>query len=432
MKRFQFILASLVTITLLATILCAQTGVRQQLRAPGLPYFSSKIFSTFSEDGNQRLTRVYIQIVNDNLTFLQVDSGYRAEVQIEVMVSSKDSDFGVSRTLTESFLMKDYESTNAKSIVNTLITEIPIEAGEYEALITLRDMNSSGQTSARKKFGVLSSEGAVASDAKLMISDILFFNQFEKDEQGRIVDFDPALENSFSSDGESIYAVFNSYTSTPGQPLTIDYVVRDEYDLVVLQNQLEIASPEQYATHYIRLNRYYFNKNRYYMQVALNSGGTKISNGALFQFFWEFLPNSQKDLNLAIKQLKYIAKNDSINFFLKQPFAEKKAFFKRFWESRDPNPSTEENELMKEYYRRVGYSNQQFSISGESGWFTDRGRIFIKFGQPDDVEHHPFEAGSYPYVIWRYYDNRKSFLFIDRTGFGNYELHPEYYYVEYE
>ena len=65
------------------------------------------------------------------------------------------------------------------------------------------------------------------------------------------------------------------------------------------------------------------------------------------------------------------------------------------------------------------------------GWRTDRGRIYIKFGPPDDIERYPFEMGTYPFEIWRYYSLRKVFVFVDRTGFGDYYLHPDYYDEEY-
>ena len=45
----------------------------------------------------------------------------------------------------------------------------------------------------------------------------------------------------------------------------------------------------------------------------------------------------------------------------------------------DPTPSTEHNELMEEYYRRVSYSNENFD-GWKDGWETDRGMIYILFG----------------------------------------------------
>ena len=86
---------------------------------------------------------------------------------------------------------------------------------------------------------------------------------------------------------------------------------------------------------------------------------------------------------------------------------------------------------MEEYFSRVNFANREFSSFNDDGWLSDRGRILLKFGFPDDVERHPFELDSVPYVIWRYYGIRRIFLFWDQNGFGDYRLHPNYQNQEY-
>ena len=66
---------------------------------------------------------------------------------------------------------------------------------------------------------------------------------------------------------------------------------------------------------------------------------------------------------------------------------EREKFIEDFWRSRDPDPDTEENEFKLEFLERVAYANEHFS-SGKPGRMTDRGRIYIKFGKPDEIESH--------------------------------------------
>ena len=92
---------------------------------------------------------------------------------------------------------------------------------------------------------------------------------------------------------------------------------------------------------------------------------------------------------------------------------ERDAFVEQFWARRDPTPGTPVNEFKVEHYRRIAYANQQFTTSGVPGWKTDRGRILIMWGRPDEKESHP-EGGVYtlpggagqtytfPYEIWLY------------------------------
>ena len=93
---------------------------------------------------------------------------------------------------------------------------------------------------------------------------------------------------------------------------------------------------------------------------------------------------------------------------------EREQFIEQFWLRRDPTPDTVENEYKEEHYRRIAYANERFA-SGIPGWKTDRGRIYITFGPPDEIESHPsggtyqrpWEEGggttsTYPFEKWRY------------------------------
>ena len=93
---------------------------------------------------------------------------------------------------------------------------------------------------------------------------------------------------------------------------------------------------------------------------------------------------------------------------------ERDQFIEAFWARRDPTPDTAENEFKEEHYRRIAYANEHFA-SGVAGWRTDRGRIYVVFGPPDEIESHPsggsyerpIEEGggstsTYPFEDWRY------------------------------
>ena len=64
---------------------------------------------------------------------------------------------------------------------------------------------------------------------------------------------------------------------------------------------------------------------------------------------------------------------------------ERERFIEEFWRRRDPDPDTDENEFKEEYYERIAYANEHFA-SGIPGWKTDRGRIWIMYGKPDELK----------------------------------------------
>jgi len=124
----------------------------------------------------------------------------------------------------------------------------------------------------------------------------------------------------------------------------------------------------------------------------------------------------------SIDLLRYIASEQELNEMggLRTP-EQQKEFWEAFWKRRDQNPETPENERMDEFYKRVQYANQHFGF-GRAGWKSDMGRIYIVNGEPDEVVRNPFNVDRPPEEIWYYYRDRKTFVFIDRDGFGRYDL----------
>ena len=94
---------------------------------------------------------------------------------------------------------------------------------------------------------------------------------------------------------------------------------------------------------------------------------------------------------------------------------QREAFIKGFWERRNPTPGSAENEFKKEYYRRIAFADSHYkgTIRGSK---TDRGRIYIMYGPPDEIDSHPakdkpqpgFTYYSRPTEFWRYRSIRES------------------------
>lgn len=127
------------------------------------------------------------------------------------------------------------------------------------------------------------------------------------------------------------------------------------------------------------------------------------------------------DQRMIREALGYIASNDELVGLEKLPPDSMAAFWTRFWERRDPTPDTRRNEKMMEFLRRIDYANANFG-GAEPGYGTDMGRVYIRFGAPDDIERMPFSANSPPQEIWSYYSRREQYVFVDQDGFGRYRL----------
>jgi len=118
---------------------------------------------------------------------------------------------------------------------------------------------------------------------------------------------------------------------------------------------------------------------------------------------------------------------------------ERESFIEQFWIRRDPDPRTPDNEFKEDHYARIVYANERFA-SGIPGWKTDRGRIYITFGKPAEIESHPsggtyqreyWEGGgttsTFPFERWRYrhidgIGDDIEIEFVDKSMSGEYRM----------
>src|SRR5438874_4305364 len=178
---------------------------------------------------------------------------------------------------------------------------------------------------------------------------------------------------------------------------------------------------------------------------AVPSGLAQKKNSEKTQDPSEKARNVKPELNKAYKDwlekdVSYIITDEERKAFKKlETDDERERFIEEFWQRRDPDPDTDENEFREEYYERIAYANEHYA-SGIPGWKTDRGRIYIMYGKPDETESHPaggaynresYEGGgstsTYPFERWfyRYLAGVGSGIeieFVDPTGSGEYRI----------
>ncbi|HET9698847.1 MAG TPA: GWxTD domain-containing protein [Terriglobales bacterium] len=140
------------------------------------------------------------------------------------------------------------------------------------------------------------------------------------------------------------------------------------------------------------------------------------------------------------QEVTYIISDDERKAFMTLSNDEERdAFIEAFWQRRNPNPDSPENEFREEHYRRIQYANDHFA-AGKPGWKTDRGHVYISFGKPDDIESHPSggtylrpqdEGGgttsTFPFEVWHYryiegIGENVNLEFVDSCQCGDYHF----------
>jgi GWxTD domain-containing protein len=123
-----------------------------------------------------------------------------------------------------------------------------------------------------------------------------------------------------------------------------------------------------------------------------------------------------------LSQVSYIITSAERKEFLALPDSKRPEFIEKFWKSRDPDPSTEKNEFKDEYLGRVSKAGRLFFGEGRPGWLTDRGRIYVLFGPPDQrsATSAGAESSGRCQEVWYYRDF--PVVFIDGPCTGTFRL----------
>jgi GWxTD domain-containing protein len=125
----------------------------------------------------------------------------------------------------------------------------------------------------------------------------------------------------------------------------------------------------------------------------------------------------------ALRLIRYEATEDELEILedIEDPAARLEAWG-CFWKIRDPVPATATNEALVNYFQRIETANRTWRSALRPGFQSDRGRVYITLGPPDDMIERPMPGGPVPFEIWRYYSLNAEIRFVDRIGFNNYEI----------
>ncbi|UCH78845.1 MAG: GWxTD domain-containing protein [Candidatus Coatesbacteria bacterium] len=163
------------------------------------------------------------------------------------------------------------------------------------------------------------------------------------------------------------------------------------------------------------------------------------TSAELVEFKGKFMPYSLEEEKQIRKELALIASGEELAAFDALPAEEKPIFVDNFWARRDPDPGTPENEYKNAFYQRYYYVQERFTTPFREGVNTDMGRVYLKYGEPDEIIRSPMGMRSNvtvdsstwqskPFEAWEYFtpggiDNQYIlFIFVDHDGDGAFDI----------
>jgi GWxTD domain-containing protein len=410
----------------LACALVALTAFAAVDESPPPPVLSQGAGPLFRCQVGQKLTSsldslsltVVASVPYDNLVFLRTDTGFVAQFELITSLFRKGSGLVSEKIRTITVTATQFAETNSRTKNAVHVDDFDVSPGEYQVRVT---MTADRESHRRSKW-----DGSIKlgqTDPLLRMSDI---NWVSDDTQLAELGV-PRLVESFLTHEENPRARVQLF-STGSDSIQLIWTVTDPAKKVELTERTAVAPNGTIQTHEFVLPLDSLAPAKYTLTVEADGNGRRETRTRTFGLRIPGIPSSVTDLDAAIHQLKYIATTSENRQLRQASFGERERLFREFWTRRDPTAGTDENELMEEYYQRVEVANEKFATHRE-GWETDRGRVYILYGEPTDIERHPFESASRPYEIWYYSSIARRFVFVDYTGFGDYTLTgPEWGY----
>jgi GWxTD domain-containing protein len=392
-----------------------KTGVRSTGNGP---QFRAQIGERLSSNDDSLRLFVAVSVPYDNLIFLRSDSGFAATFQLVTSVFREGTGLVSERISNVQVESLTYAETNSRTKHAAHSDEFLVSPGDYTVKVT---MSSESEPKRKSKW-----EGKLplaALDSLLRVSDVYWLQEDTALSSAGM----PRLVESFYTTEDSAHARLQIF-SKGRDPIRLLWTVAGDKSDTVQTERRDISPTGDVQTSDFVVHVRSLLPQTYTLRVIAEGNGRREERERRFGIRLPGVPPSITNLDEAIRQLKYIATSEESKRLRNASPRERPEVFRSFWQKRDPTPKTEENELMDEYYFRVQFAQENFSTNRE-GWETDRGRIYIIYGPPTDIERHPFEADSRPYEVWYYSQIARKFIFVDYTGFGDYTLAgPEWGY----
>ncbi len=361
---------------------------------------------------------VFIQVGYDNLTFVKVGDTYDASYELTVTLFDSSNATVAEQTWTEDIKAVTYDATTTAGASKTSQRVFRIPPGRYQLTVQLRDNENKA---ARR----ISRDLLVPSFDRpgLSLSSIMLVNRLEN-QNGKLT-IVPNVSPNVGTISGPLWLFLEAYEKGAADSVQFRASVLDKKDDTLAHADTSKRCLPGRNDVILRLDAGTLPVGDFKLIVLATRAGEPAelaASGRPIFIRWHGLPVGTRNLDAAIDQLRYIARDSEMDSLksAKTP-EEKRKLFLEFWKRRDPNPNTPRNERMEDYYARVEYANRHFSHYRE-GWRTDMGMVYIMFGTPSNVERHPFDSDSKPYEIWSYYDINQNFVFVDETGFGDYRL----------
>lgn len=387
----------------------------------GSKFFFDAVSFKSEQEKHSKLD-VSVAIPYQLLKFEQ-DSIFFAKYSARVLILDSNE-----RTVAEEKISRSVKATNSfiaqggNGDFDYFFKSINLEAGIYKAKVVINDELAGVEYERKRKVALLDFD-----NFNLSLSGTILVSKIEQTDRGYKIT--PFLADNIVPVTNSLFTVMEVYNKQVADTIPFIAVIYDKDDNVIFKSEVitkyipngkssqyfplkDIKGLKQGGVYKIRTLALMKNANAENFADKVIAGSErsveyrrKIGNASL------------DDIDMAIEQSIHAAYGDDMKYMREgKDEDEKVERFIKFWKSLDPTPSTERNEAIDEYFRRVNIASQKYK-----NWRTDRATAYIVYGEPNTVERGNPDYYGRIYEKWTY-GNGRVLIFLDRNGLGDYRL----------
>ena len=438
-------------IILLAAVLCSISILSGDIFAKDQKMKFFVDHAQFRLQQNYVYLEIYYSIARQNLSYKKAEDGYHALGKIKTYIKKGESSMLVDSLFVEDFVKARNEISPTQRFAE--MSAIQIEQGDYLLKTQFTDLVSSQTIEINDSLKITS-----FPEDRLELSNIELANSIDLEKEKQLK-FDKNglrvvpnasktfgtglaqlffyaeaynLETNgeaqgssyhlnyfiFDANGKKIHEVCGKSKTKPG----VSSIINGSLDVGFLPSgfyTLKIALTDDFTGQIAESQ-----KNFYIYKIEDFITRKKTEQYEQADQKDEFETMTEDTLNLHFQMAQYITSQEDKVIFKHLDINGKRNFLRNFWKEHDPDLATPINEKKIQYYHLLDYANKNFSVGKKPGWKTDRARVLLIYGQPNEVERQPSSPGQKAYEIWYYYELEGGiqFVFVDLRSIHDYEL----------
>ena len=409
-------------------------------------------YAVFRYSENKSTVEVYFSVNQSDLKYDFTNGEFVGQANIQINILDKISNKVVFNDVFA--LLSKVTDTSQTKLKNKLIGQqnFTLPTSEYVVKVTGSDFNNKSKSVTVQFDFKLSNYDA----QKTTLSEIQLASSYSKSTDNQSIfykngcEITPNPESLFGMNLNSICYYFEVYSLT--KEFTSDnlYVVFTVIDSssnnTVIQNIKHEKSRSEAFFEIGKIDIDSLTSGKYLLKVKMldSTTGFYKENSKLFYVYNKSKNNlneSSDEKSYLISEYKTMSKDNVDDEYDKSIYIrntpeteeyaklktldEKRKFLFNFWKKRKVNQNSPVNDFKVEYFKRVNDANKYYKQGFMDGWKTDKGRIYVIYGRPSEIENHPNEADSKAYEIWSFNNLQGNAICVfaeDEIGGGIFHL----------